>query len=612
MWWADNDRGWFPDDDVPAHEVARENGSVVLRNNIIGKQVELKEARTISFTWMASPFKPLPKGWRMIAATDDGTFFQPFRGVRVNPKTGQKYWDSSSGANINWIHPESDDPMEWSKLWAEQKAQADQIVHDRRLFDLYGSRTGISFQHMSFQLMGYGVKSMQKDIYGYFGDEWFPEGWDTWNKTYTDYGMWLLDRAFGEGGVVSTYWDLSFPTLYASPLSGLAYRLPDGRMQPGYNTLNCRSFFQRLWAVQDKHGLNPGCTGTHSTQAYMYPCLPWLDAVLDGERDWNLDASEMDWIDYYPIERMRALSSPHNWGVGICWMSNYTSSDSKKIIAAKTSQAEYLWMHDSWLNPYMGPAYDVTKMPQKVLDWGLNGTDVVYIPYWRNGGVSSGDPDVLVSVWRMNGRVVIGVYNYNRKAAKDVKLALDLRALGVAGKGKSVTSRDLYRRDGSASCVFDGAAGTISISSLAPHSGRFIGIRATDQAALAKAQEQFARLSKTPLPESALDLGIVTDRTVYSAPGESALVQTEEGVRVAMWQLPDRVLFAVTSDAAAPKNAVLKLDMGKLGLESQLKWQEFIGVRDLNGSSTLDYYARTLTVKDVTPGSVRLVVVRRY
>ena len=354
QWWADSDKGWFPNDDVPAHEVAREGNAVVLKNNIIGKPVLLAEPRTLSFTWIASPFKPLPKGWRMISATDDGTFNVPHRGLRTNPKTGKKYADIAAQPNYNWINPESDDPAEWGAIWHEQKtkgfgnfAAADQVVRERRPFDLYGSRTGVSFQHMSFQLMSYGHKSIEDDVFAYFGDEWYTGMGDTWNDTYIDYAMYLFDRAFGEGGVVSTYWDLSFPILFPSPLSGLSYQLPDGRTQPGYNSLNCRRFFQRLWAVQDKHGLNPGAVGSHSTQAYIFPSLPWIDAVLDGERDWNLDASDMDWIDYYPIERMRALSSPHNWGVGICWMGNYTSADPKKIINAREKQAEYLWMHDS-------------------------------------------------------------------------------------------------------------------------------------------------------------------------------------------------------------------------------------------------------------------------
>ncbi|MDD5708463.1 MAG: DUF6067 family protein, partial [Kiritimatiellae bacterium] len=181
LWWADSDQGWFPDDDVPAHEVIRADGAVTLRNNIIGKPFDLDGARQISFTWMASPFKPLPKGWRMFAETIDSTFFEPFRWVRVNPKTGKKYCDPANG-NCNWINPESEDPAQWSALWAEQKTNglmhyeaADARVRRCLPFDLDAARTGIAFNHMSFQLIGYGHKSIENEVFNYFGDEWYAD-----------------------------------------------------------------------------------------------------------------------------------------------------------------------------------------------------------------------------------------------------------------------------------------------------------------------------------------------------------------------------------------------------------------------------------------------------
>jgi len=631
QWWADSDKGWFPDDDVPAHEVAREGGAVVLKNHIIGKPIVLAAPRTLGFTWNASPFKPLPKGWRMIAATDDGTFSVPHRGTRINPKTGKKYLE---GGIANWINPEAYDPADWGKLWAEQKEKADAIVRARRPFDLYGSRTGVSWQHMSFQLIGWGRKSMENEVFDYFGDEWQDGGLDTWNPSYTDYAMYLFDRAFGEGGVVSTYWDLSFPILYHSPLSGLSYRLPDGRWQPGYNTLNCRRFFQRLWAVQGKHGLNPGSVGCHSTQAYIFPALPWIDAVLDGERDWNLDVSDMDWVDYYPKERMRAMSCPHTWGVGICWMSNFASADVKKRIAAKTAHAEYVWLHDSWINPYLDYSH-VARMPQPILDWGMNGADVVYVPYWRNPYATAGHPDLLASLWRIpgeaDGRVLVGVFNYNRRETRDVEVKLDLAKLGLAGKPLEL--RDFWRdfllgyagdknvmaaleltntQLGSAA-EFDAGKGVLRIKGLGAHRGRYIGIGAAGPAPELPAWATREALSATS------DQGFVRKETKRFAPGQTPGVACEEtAIQAAMWQLSDRVLLLVhNSDEKVAKDAVLTLDLDALNLTPKLPWQEFLGVRDIQKDekapgAMLDYYVGKLTLKAIPPKGGRIVAIRRY
>jgi hypothetical protein len=385
LWWADNDRGWVQKNSVPAHEVLRISGDqssvigdrekatdnrppvtdhsvVVLRNNIVAEPTKLTGPRTISFSYIATPFKPLPKGWRATIATEDGTFIQPFRGMRKDSKTGEKIWKGHG--HVNWIHPESRYPEEWPALWAEQKKKAD--AHAARYMgrDPYAARSGVNFTHMSFQIIGYGRKSLQDDLYAYFGPEWEGDS-DTWNESYIDYAMYLFSPSFTGGGVRSTYWDLAFPRPYKNPLGGLSYILPDGREQRGYNGWNVRRFMMRLHALQYDAGLVPGANGFHSTNGYLTVAMPWTDSVLDGERNWNLDTSPEDWVDAMPIQRMRSLSSPHNWGVDICWMANMESEDRAKVDAAKRLQAQWVWMHDSWLNPYIP---QLRRMPESVLD----------------------------------------------------------------------------------------------------------------------------------------------------------------------------------------------------------------------------------------------------
>ena len=47
------------------------------------------------------------------------------------------------------------------------------------------------------------------------------------------------------------------------------------------------------------------------------------------------------------------------------------AADPKRVVAAKTSQAEYIFMHDSWINPYLAPAFHVTRMPSPICTCGL-------------------------------------------------------------------------------------------------------------------------------------------------------------------------------------------------------------------------------------------------
>ena len=629
LWWGDNDRGWFPDNDIPAHELVRESGAgkgisaaVVLRNNIIGKPVTLDSARTVAFSYNATPFKPLQAGWRSWAATEDGTFFVPHRGVRADSKTGKAV--NEGGQQRNWIHPESRYPEEWSTMWAEQKTNSNFLGFTGAdacaagwPFDPYAARNGIEWGHMSFALHGYGEKSLENRLYAYFGSEWSEGGIETWNESYSDYAMYLFERAFREGGVHSMYFDLTFPILIDNFVGGLAYRLPDGRLQRGYNGWNQRRFFMRLRALAYDNKLLPGCFGSHSSQAYVTVAMPWLDAVLDGERNWNLDLTDRDWTDNYPIERMRVMSSPHNWGNGICWMGNLDSTSEVKKAFGKLKQGEYVWMYDSWINPYMiwGGA---TRMPESALDWGLNGSNTVYVPFWRNVAASAKQDDILVSIWRMPGdsRVMLGVYNYNATKARDVKITLDLAALGLA-KGEPVAS-DLYKPDGAGALKFEAGHGILKFDALPPHRVRLIGVAAVNPAARERATRALPAWATNGVTSAVLDYGFMRPETLIHESGKTPGVScANAAIQVGMWQLPDRILVMVyNADTKAEQDAVLSVDLPALGLVPKM-WQEFLRVRTWNKVGTepdaiLDYYAKTVTVKGLKPNTGRLVAIRKY
>jgi len=474
-WWADNDQGWYPNDTVAAHEAVREGNAVILRNNIISSTVELTGPRTIAFSYNASPFRPFTDSWRMEGATEDGTFVQPFRGIRKDSKTG--LFVDPGAQQQNWIHPESRYPEEWSTIWAEQKAQADKHVNANQWRDPYASRNGVNFSHMSFALHGYGRKTIMESLYGYFGPEWEGD-LDTWNDSYTDYAMYLFSRAFKEGGVRSTYWDITFPTMFENTLSGLAYTLPDGRIQHGYNGWNLRKFMMREQALLIDNGLFPNGTGSHSTNAYVSVAMPWIDSVLDGERNWNLDLTDLDWVDYYPIDRMRAMSSPHSWGTPICWMANMDTNNPAKADAVKRIQGMWVWMHDSWRNPYIP---QLSVMPNAVLDWGINSSQTQYVPYWRNPFATTTDKDILVSLWQLPDRVMLGVFNYNRTKAKDAVIKIDLSALNLLPTRpwqEFIGIRDLWKANDKASnAQFDFNTKTLTIRGLQQHTLQLVGVR---------------------------------------------------------------------------------------------------------------------------------------
>ena len=621
LWWADNDRGWIQNNAVPAHEVVRRDEGVVLINHIVAQPTSLGADHTLALSYIATPFKPMVKGWRMTQSTEDGTFHQPFRNVRTDSKTGLKVFQNPGGGllHVNWIHPESRYPEEWEDLWHQQRTEgfagwpaADSVAHATQWRDPYAARKS-GFTHMSFQVYGYGRKTLEDHLYDYFGSEWEATGnGDTWHDTYTDYAMYLFEAAFNRGGVRSTYWDLTFPLLFSDPLSGLAYRLPDGRMQSGYHGWNLRRFYKRLYAMQYDAGLVPGANGFHSTNAYLPVAMTWTDAVLDGERNWDLDSSPLDWVDNMPIERMRSMSIPQSWGVAICWMANMDGADRPARDLAKQIQAQWVWMHDSWRNTYI-PQLPV--MPEPVLDWGTN--NAKYHPYWRNEFVTGTDPDLLVSLWRTPERIVLGLFNHGKDGAIDDELRIDLAELGL--DPQRAYARTLWDMFGG-QATLDETGSVLQVRDLPSHRLLLVGLAEVDPSALEQAGGRLPAQYGGSVPSSVVDFGLVHEETQYHASGtSSALGWDDDALNVGLWQRSDRILLSIeNTDDTAARDAAIRLDLDALGLRPQLPWQEFVGVRDLNptdgeeATASLDYHNGTLHVESIAPQSVRLVAIRLY
>jgi len=467
LWWADNDRGWVPDDALPAHEVIRTEKEVILRQNIIGTPFMLDKERTIIFSYMASPFRPLVKGWRVSIWSADGTFEGPNKEVR-DPRTKEKIVDG-----WNWLTPPSRNPADWGKMWAAYKKIADERIRKMQPYDPSGARNGYgSTVHTSIPLHGYGWKSPDETVTSYFAADW--EG-DSWNKTEQDYFLWIAHRAFGEGGLRTIYWDIFFVKDFTAIQTGLPYQLPDGRIQPGFNGFNLRRFMMRMYSLMESHGLVPGSQVSHATNCYPLVACPWMDAILDGEYHAITDDSGMDWVDGYPVERMRAMSVPQNFGTVISWMNLISIKDPVTKAKAVRGFIDYPRLYDTWSG---GGGYQ--RVPETALDWGLNEEKTVYVPFWRNNYVSCEDKDILVSLWKLPDRVALLVFNYNREKTKDATIRIDLKKLNLIPRlpwQEFIGIRDLVKDTKEPPAKLDFYAQTVTVPALSPHTGRLIGIR---------------------------------------------------------------------------------------------------------------------------------------
>ena len=268
LWCADSDQGWVPENAVPAHEVRREGGELLLRNNIIGSPFTLDTERTIGFGYMASPFRPLTKGWR---ATSFSYYGQSITRAE-DPVTGQEKQFH------HMLAPPFEDSAQWGPYWAEQKKRSDAEMHRSLPYDPGNLRrdTSRTLQY-STCLMGYGAKTFQKDVFDYFNAEWKAGGCEVYNDSLINYYTWFIDRACREGGLKTIYWDIFFfVNPFKSLQAGTGYVLPNGRVQPGYAGFRARRFLMHTYAIFEENGATPGAQVAHGTNDYLLVAMPWV------------------------------------------------------------------------------------------------------------------------------------------------------------------------------------------------------------------------------------------------------------------------------------------------------------------------------------------------
>jgi len=603
LWAADSDRGWVPDNDVPAHSLLRQGRSVVLRNHIIGtpagrQPFVLNQPRTIRFTYNATPYRNLIRGWRLNQVSAANGFSGGK--YKVNWDTGQDFFSILS--------PPFPDVRRWPEYYAFCRQEAERI--SRMGIYSVAARLGL-YTNNQIALRGYMNKTVQPGVYEYFAGDWVPGG-EVLSPTYRDYCMWLQNRLVREGGCTHFYYDISFTGHLTRALAaGFGYRLPDGRIQPESDGSNLREWYKRVWALMQETGQYPGGVSGHATNSLALRALPFADSILDSEYPMR------DPISVYPSDRMIALSCPHSLGVNISHLGFMNPN----------------WpaMHDA----VMGGDGGVFNRPD-FRHWGISGDDVQFIPYWRNQRVVRGLADgVFVSLWKRPGSVAMAFCNYGpdedgKEQTRPGRMALDLKALGVpsaarAEAGERLRIRPLFNTvaqyryvghlkwyqdlpgDSAAEAKLhehsrqrpippatprlDPKTGTLDGFDVFYHDVRYLVLNWEDRPIRDAAWKD---LFAGDVRQRVLDWGINGVAEIRGA-DLASLIKATPTAEVRAWRRPGSVLLHVTAvapPAATPPKAgadrqpvliQLDLDLARLGVKVEKLWRDFTSVIALDG-----------------------------
>lgn len=403
-WFADSDEGWWPSDKHPAIQIDRtEDGHVDLVLNLAGDAVELSGQRTITFGLNVNPVRALSE--HRGSPTTFGYLVE----------TGR--WDPKKTN---------------SKVFARRYPE-----------DLELNRAYIDACHKYNEIYAPYTEMSWADVPPKEAD-YFREAWRTADMggnllkcdSSNDCLVWWTAKWMSDAGLDGYYFDNVFNRLNWNTELGAAYRLPDGRIQPGYDIWGMRQQIKRIRTLLEKRReVSRICI--HNTRYQFAPIMGFADLAMGGEMATPTMGSP-DFMTMYPRDFMDVMYNVPLWGYKLSHLYHYRPKtfvdefgnyDHEAALKGhRTAQATMLvhgveFFHSINYHPGMLPHFKMLK--------ALPGGKLHFTPSWQADGlfkVVGDDPDVDVAVWRKPDVLLVVVANYSKRP-KTARVWLDFPKL---------------------------------------------------------------------------------------------------------------------------------------------------------------------------------------
>lgn len=448
---GDVDRGWLHAATRDAVEIVREDdGTAVLRLNLVNGAYFTKGGRRIELALGATPVKPRPADWRTWA---DTYINWPSSRTMLNLASSAS-WQSFYG----WMsrYPAFGDFGHIRKLSETLRTgvidRAYQTNFIERCMEAYRKRPSdvpvlaekpppaahkTLRDHVNFAFNA--AKRLHgrpnAALYYYTCDcdpamklpEW-PVMADEWGRhtqvfgSYQDYAIYYLDKMV-EAGMGGVYNDNSYAWCNYDWVMGRAWIDEKGEVHPSLSIWALREFCRREATVMCERGVDPWLT-IHQTNANLLPAFAFATTTMGME--WKYGNSEHQ--DRYTTGYLRAVNQGLQGGFFPTCLEGIfdTRSAEEKRHLGRTLLATFL-PHE--IRPTLQQTIDVrlyNRLLAKMQAFGVAEKDCVYTAYWnRENPVVCERKDVLVSTYRRGARLLLVVGSW---ADEDVPLRLKFPA----------------------------------------------------------------------------------------------------------------------------------------------------------------------------------------
>jgi Family of unknown function (DUF6067) len=400
---ADNDKGWRLDPALPAQELQRHDGLVTLRVHFINKPGPIEQPLTIHYGWMVSPQKPQPVAWR--------AYTIGFR--KYYPQATSVFWNNADW-DVLWPYFSSPFPRSYEKSRTELNGSTAQGVvgcvgNIAHAIARYKDYTGRTFYELAA--------------------DWGNPPGSTNNGTIArgrgpnDFDLFHFDRWSKLSGLGCIYFDENYLSEDWNYLTGSAYLLPDGKVQPGYDYLGLREYNKRLrYMFHDNNKPAPNLW-EHTTGGQ--PVYAWMpDVSMEGE---NVEPTDLqaDYLEMLPSSRLRSIGMGRNLGSApfiMCQADRHGKGD-----VSKTLVHQFV----GWVLAHDALPESVAFWPPLAAELELWRDDIRFLPWWVKGtGIESTVSGVIASAHVRPGNSVVWIVNTNRED-KVASIRIDAQKIGL-------------------------------------------------------------------------------------------------------------------------------------------------------------------------------------
>ena len=444
---TESDKNWSRNDKKPMAQIFRRNGVVTLRINFIDLPTVRKEPFKLVFGFQSTPTRIRPN----IVRSYSGRGINAPNTVIGAVLAGSKAWsgvefDFAPWGNdysyINGLKNIMTDPAKYDKKYAEKISQEflDRNCKnlDKDLYNRFKTHLGWGVAHArrSKYLIPYlnpRATQFRWNEYNVFMDEWYCSEYranteDAYNTTptrsYQDYVLYQCNKLL-DAGLNGLYYDNIRDWHNVNSVTGDAYRLPSGKLQPYFDIFDMRTLIKRTAVMLYKKGYTffdgRPVLYLHMTNTNLIPFTSLGGINLECEANYgNADFQDRFSEDYMEISAcgLQSGSIPEV-------LVQITGSN--KDFVTRTFVATILAFDINSVMTAGGVGKDYYRTVYNLRNFGYGSEKVKVYPSYAPSGDIKADVPVRITEYRRNdGQRMIAVSSFGY--AGKVKLSWNFKA----------------------------------------------------------------------------------------------------------------------------------------------------------------------------------------